>query len=473
MSTHSTFERRVSDFQHDPAAVSLHLDALERSAKERAGARERLRDPKSLRAAASAIRAADVRRMDSLLEDFCSRFEKAGGRVHWAPDAHEAREALAMIVRQAGVKKAVKARSATLVEIEAERILARERVAVTRTEFGDHVLGLSGDSPTHPVHVAAHLSKDRMAAILHDRGGEPVARSPEEFAEVMKRRLRPALQEADLGLLGANFLLADSGHVVLAESQGNLRLGAVLPRVVVVVAGIDKVTAMADNLPVLLAALSTAGGGRTMPPSVTLFSPDASRCCDAPGREVHLILVDNGRAARLANPAKAETLRCIGCGACSDVCPVYRLGGGGVFGMRSPGPFGLATELRATDPHARRQLALATPLCGACVEACPVGIDLHGALAATRAEPGQVIPGRRLRLLLSLYLWSVTTPGRFAFGARLMKGFMVLSDFVRDTPLNPLAGWARHRTLPESPERTFREWWNQTGGAASPGARQE
>lgn len=472
-STYHSFERLVADHTHDMPAVALHHDGLDRAAGARAEAWSQFHDPVALRDAAASIRAGDVRRLDALLEDFSARFEKAGGRLHWAPEATDARDALAAILRGSGVKKGVRAHSATLAEIEADSVFKAAGVTVEHTEFGELMNHFSGDAPSHPVYVACHQTREQLAALLHNKGGEAVARTAEELADLVRRRLRPQFLDAELGVIGANFLVADSGHMVLAENEGNLRLVASLPRVLVIVAGIDKVTASVDNLPVLLAALSAAGAGRIMMPSVTMLAADSPRCCGLAAREVHLILLDNGRSARLANSAKAETLRCIGCGACSDVCPVYRLAGGKSFGLRAPGPFGLATELLASAPQSRRQLALATPLCGACVQACPVGIDLHGALVAVRSEPGQVVPGLRLRFLLSIYLWAVQGPRRFAFGVSLFKKMMVISDFIRDAPVNPMAGWSRDRLMPPSPDRTFRNWWKQTGGAASPAARKD
>lgn len=460
-----SFERQVAEQLYDTASLTRRSERLARSATNRVAGWARFRDAGMARAAAGAIRSADLRRMDLLLADFSARFEHAGGVVHWAPDAAVARQMLTAVLREAGAKTVLRGHSSTLEEVGADAALAGAGIDSVRTAFGDRIIAFSGEPASHPVYPAAHLTREEVAALLHNKGGEALCRTPEEMAEAVRARLRPVFLQADAGVVGANFLLADSGHVVWAESEGNLRLCAVLPRTLVIVAGIDKVTASAENLPVLLATLAAAAGDRTLTPSVTLIRPDSD---SVRGRRIHLILVDNGRTQRLASPATADTLRCIGCGACSDACPVYRLAGGTAFGMRRPGPYGLATELDEHEPRRRRQLAMATPLCGACNDVCPVHIDLHDALVAARAAPGHSLPGFRLRLILAAYLWSVRDHQRFAFGSTLFRRIVVLLDFIRDTPFNPVEAWSRHRTLPDSPPRTFRRWWKETGGIQPP-----
>lgn len=464
-----SFERQVAEQLYDTAASTRHHERLARATADSAAGWSRFRDAAGVKTVAGAIRAADIRRLDVLLEGFSARFEHAGGAVHWAPDAADARAVLAKILADSGVKRAVRGHSSTLGEIGADAVFAKAGVTLIQTAFGDYVNGLAGEPASHPVYPASHYTREHIAALLHRKGGEALCRTSEEITEALRRRVRPEFTGVDAGVIGANFLLADSGHVVIAENEGNLRLCAALPRVLIIVAGIDKVTSSADNLPVLLAALAAASSGRPLPPSVTLLRPDAPRLEPRPaGSRVHLILVDNGRTHRLSSTATADTLRCIGCGACSDVCPVYRLAGGAAFGMRRPGPYGLATELGDHDPMRRRQLAMATPLCGACSEVCPVHIDLHDALVAARAEPGHTLPGFRLRLILAAYLWSVRSHRRFALGAGLFKKLIILLDFVRDTPLNPVEAWSKHRTLPEAPNRSFRRWWKDTGGIQAP-----
>lgn len=464
-----SFERQVADHLHDSAACASHHERIARAAVERAEGWSRFRDASAAKTAAGVIRSADLSRLDALLEDFCARFERAGGAVHWAPEAQDARVALERILSESAVKVAVRGHSSTIDEIDGDGVFAKAGVTLTRTAFGDHVNALAGESPTHPVYPAAHHGRAQLSALLQKKGGESLCRTPEEMLDAVRRRFRSRFAAADAGVVGVNFLLADSGHAVLVESEGNLRLCASLPRVLILVAGIDKVTASSANLPVLLATLATAASGRAMPPAVTLVRPGLKQPGPA-GQEVkvHLILVDNGRTHRLGSPATADTLRCIGCGACSDVCPVYRLGGGAAFGMRRPGPYGLATELRADDPASRRSLSMATPLCGACTEVCPVRIDLHGALVAARAEPGQTLHGFRLRLLFAVYLWAVRSHRRFALASGVLKRVIHWLDFVRDTPLNPLEEWSKHRTLPVAPERSFRRWWHETGGIQPP-----
>lgn len=466
------FEKAVADFQHDAPAARLHRDALDRGNAGRNETRARFRDWPVVRAAAAAIRDADVRQMEKRLTDFAARFEGAGGKLHWAPSAEDARAALLDIVKQAGVKTVVSGHSSTLEEIEAIATLKNAGVKTRRTEFGDLVTGLRNEPPSHFAHPAMHLSREQTGKALHDGLGVPTTKIPEEQADLVRQTLRAEFLAADMGLVGANFLVADEGKAVLVDREGNLRLVASLPRILVIVAGIDKVTGEADDLPILLQALSASACGQLTPPGVTILGPDARRACGAE-TEMHLILVDNGRTVLLADPASAETLRCVKCGACADVCPVYRMAGGHAYGSPIPGPIGAVLTPALMPKLRQNELSFATPLCGACGDVCPVGIDLHRALVAQRRTLSHRAPGLRLRLMLRLYTKAMSSPTLYAIGVRFARILVVTADLTRDTPFNPLSDWAKYRTLPGAPGKTFRAWWKSTGGSSSAGARKD
>ncbi len=466
----ANLEKAVADFQYDGAAARIHRDALDRGNASRGETRARFRDWQAVRAAAAAIRDADIRHMEKRLTDFAANFESAGGRLHWAPSADEARRVLLGIAKQAGVKTVVSGHSSTLEEIEAGRTLEKAGVKVRRTEFGDLITGLRNESPSHFASPAMHLSREQICKTLHDGLGTPTTLIPEEQADLVRQNLRADFLTADMGLAGANFLVADEGKVVLVDHEGNLRLIAALPRVLVIVAGIDKVTGESDDLPLLLQALAASACGQLTPPGITILGPGAKRACGA-GSEMHVILVDNGRNVLLADPASAETLRCVKCGACADVCPVYRLAGGHAYGNPVPGPIGAVLAPNLMPRPGQKGLALATPLCGACGDVCPVGIDLHRALVAQRRTISRHELGWRLRAMLSIYTKAMSSPGRYALGVRFARILVTMADLTRGTPFNPLSDWAKHRNLPEPPNKSFRAWWKTTGGSSSESAR--
>lgn len=459
----SDFENAASDFRHDVAASLRHREILARENREREEIRSRFHDWALVRAAASAVRAADLSQLERRLTDFASRFEGAGGCLHWAPSPEDAREALREIAREAGVRSCVAGLSSTLTEVGADEALRGAGVAVRHTQFGDLVNGLSGGLPSHFLHPAMHLSREEIGEVLHSKMGAPTTSSPEEQVEIVRKSLRSDFLQADMGLTGAAFLLADEGKVVLLENEGNLRLIAACPRVLVVVAGIDKVTGGLHDLSLLLQVIGASSGGRPMPAGVTVVGPGA-RPSGESSVKMHLILVDNARSRLLADPAAGEILRCVKCGACADVCPVFLLSGGRSYRSPLPGPLGAVLGRHLMPGGGSGHLAMATSLCGACGEVCPVGIDMHRALVAQRRELPRGALNWRLGVVLRLHFRMMSSPSRYRSGSRWVRLLFVFSDLARKTPFNPLSDWTRHRVLPVPPKKTFRSWWKSSGG---------
>ncbi len=471
-SSNADFEKAVADFQYDVASAQRHRDGLDRENWARTEARARFRDWGAARAAGAAIRDADLLHLERRLADFAARFESAGGRLHWAPSAGDAREALVRIAKEAGVRSCVRGLSSTLEEIGADEALGTSGVAVRHSQFGDMVNHLRGGRPSHMLHPAMHLSREEVGETLHAKMGSPTTSNPEEQVALVRKSLRESFLQADMGLAGASFLLAEEGKVALVEHEGNLRLIASMPRVFVVVAGIEKVTESVSDLPLLLQLVGASAGGTALPSGVSLIGPDTPRACGETA-VMHLILVDNGRSLLLADTASAEALRCVKCGACADICPVYRMAGGRAYGSVLPGPIGAVLTRHLMPARGAQALPLATPLCGACGDVCPVGIDLHRALVSQRREMPPASRGWKVNAMLRLHERMMSSQARYNRGTRIVRILAVLADLTRKTSFNPLSDWMRHRTLPETPKKTFRGWWKSTAGATSSAARKD
>lgn len=452
------FEKAVAEFQRDTATATRFRTALGRRNARRVEMRARFRDWNAVRASAAAIRDTDIRELENRLVDFAARFERAGGRIHWAPSAGDARAALLAIASAAGVKNAVRTRSATLDEIDTDKAFSDAKITLRNTAAGDFLVHLADGNSSHFNSPSMHLSREEIGPALRQRIGAAATNIPEEQTDITIKAIRPLVIDAEMGVIGANFLLADEGKIVLLDHEGNLRLTAAIPRVLVVVAGIDKVTSGTSNLAILLEAIAGSAGDRLLSPAVTIIGPDAERAC-GDATEMHLVLLDNGRTGMLAEPASVEALRCVKCGACADVCPVFNLASGLAYRTPIQGPIGVVLT-RHLMPHLKREsLSLATPLCGSGSDVCPVGIDLDRAILANRNSMAFRHVGWKTRFMLGLHRSAMSSPFKYAIATRLMRAVVAFSDITDGTPFNPLSAWSKYRTLPESPNKTFRNWY--------------
>src|SRR5260370_19552983 len=342
-----------------------------------------LADSSALRDHAKRIKEHTLAHLDRYLEQLEASVLKLGGKVHWAADAEEARRIVVEIARGAGCTRAVKSKSMTSEEIHLNPALEKAGIEVTETDFGEYIIQVAGERPSHLVAPAVHHTRESVARILSRHLGEQLADDPQSLALTGRRVLREKFRRADLGITGVNFAVAETGTVVLVTNEGNARLTTACPRVHVAIMGIEKVIPRFTDLPVFLKLLARAATGQT--PSVyTTLITGTRRPGDLDGpEEFHLVILDNGRSRVLATPFR-ESLQCIRCGACLNACPVYRRIGGHAYGGVYSGPIGsILTPLYdsvADNPH----LPHASSLCGACQAACPVRINIPHMLIGLR-----------------------------------------------------------------------------------------
>ncbi|MFI6751721.1 lactate utilization protein B [Actinomadura luteofluorescens] len=427
-------------------------------------------DWEDLREAGRAIGDAALLDLDAHLEELERAVTEAGGTVHWAVDAAEARRVVTGLVRATGAKEVVKAASATTREIGLNDALARAGVTVRETGVAEMAVQLGEDAPSHLLSPAAHRDRAEIAELFRRAvpgAGPGLADDPEALAAAARAHLRDRFLRARVAVTGANFLVAETGTLVLLESEGNARMCLTLPETLISVAGIDKVVPTWDDMEVFLQLLPRSSTGDRMTPYVSSWTGVTPG--DGP-RAFHLVLLDNGRTRALADEVGRAALRCIRCSACSNVCPVYERTGGRPYGPVHPGPIGavLTPLTRGVESAADASLPYASTLCGACADVCPVKIDIPDVLVHLR---GKVVESRRRRpvptpemALMRGLAWTMGDPRRHEAAVRRgARWARLLSRGGRIRRLPGLLGkWTEARDLPAPPAESFRGWWDRT-----------
>jgi L-lactate dehydrogenase complex protein LldF len=420
-----------------------------------------LPDWEQLRAAGSAIKTATMAHLDEHLEELESQVTARGGVVHWARDAVEANRIVVDLVRATGASEAVKVKSIVTDEIGLNEALASAGIRARETDLAELIVQLGHDRPSHILVPAIHRNRAEIRDIfLREMGDAPpgLTDSPAALAEAARLHLRRAFLSARVGISGANFAIAETGTLCVVESEGNGRMCLTLPEVLITVMGIEKILPTWADLGVFLQLLPRSSTGERMNPYTSMWTGVTPG--DGP-QQFHLVLLDNGRTAALADPAGRPALHCIRCSACLNVCPVYERTGGHAYGSVYPGPIGAILSPQLTGIEDNATLPYASSLCGACYEACPVKIDIPSILVHLRArhveETHRPTPEA---LTMAAASWVLAKPGRLQAGQRAGRLGRLLSRDGRIRRLPPpLAGWTAARDAPAPPAQTFRQWW--------------
>jgi L-lactate dehydrogenase complex protein LldF len=433
-----------------------------------------LPDSDSLRDHAKRIKEHTLAHLDRYLEQLEASVVRRGGHVHWAATAGDARRIVVEIAAQTNCHTVVKSKSMTAEEIHLNPALEAAGLEVTETDFGEFIIQLAGERPSHLVAPAVHHTRESIGRILSRHVGEDLPDDAVTLAQVGRRLLREKFRRADLGVSGGNFAVAETGTVVLVTNEGNGRLTTTCPRVHVALVGIEKVIPRLADLPVFLKLLARAATGQTLSVYTTLLTgPRQAGERDGPD-DFHLVLLDNGRSRVLASPFR-ESLQCIRCGACLNACPVYRRIGGHAYGGTYSGPIGsVLTPLYdsvADNPH----LPHASSLCGACQAACPVRINIPRMLIGLREMQHEARPdGERKRPTtkrtfdgerLAYWLWKQVLQRPWLYRLALRLGRWLTWPFARGGWLRrlpgPAAAWTQSRDFPAPAARSFRERWRE------------
>ncbi|MEU5403364.1 lactate utilization protein B [Streptomyces sp. NPDC005963] len=432
---------------------------------KRARAVAELSDWEQLREAGRQIKDHTLRHLDRHLIRLETAVTEAGGTVHWAADAAEANRIVTELVKATGETEVVKVKSMATQEIGLNEALAAEGISAYETDLAELIVQLGDDLPSHILVPAIHRNREEIRSLFVDEmakwgraAPQGLSDSPADLAEAARLHLREKFLRARVGISGANFMVAETGTLVVVESEGNGRMCLTLPHTLISVVGIEKVVPTWRDLEVFLQTLPRSATAERMNPYTSLWTGTTDG--DGP-RVFHLVLLDNGRTDVLADEVGRQALRCIRCSACLNVCPVYERAGGHAYGSVYPGPIGaiLTPQLRGTGSAIDASLPYASTLCGACYEVCPVAIDIPEVLLHLRAgiaERGG--PGHRVeRVALTATGWVLRHPTVLAVAERLAAATRALH------PSRPpgSGAWTASRELPEVPAQSFRNWWQE------------
>lgn len=425
-------------------------------------------DWEELRLAGQQIKAATMARLDEHLQALEEAVTRRGGVVHWARDANEANAIITDLVLATGEREVVKVKSMVTQEIGLNEALEASGITATETDLAELIVQLGHDKPSHILVPAIHRNRAEVREIfLREMPDAPpdLTDEPRRLAMAARAHLREKFLTTKVAISGANFAVADSGTLLVVESEGNGRMCLTLPDTLITVMGIEKVVPTWQDLEVFLQLLPRSSTGERMNPYTSAWTGVTPG--DGP-QEFHLVLLDNGRSATLADEVGREVLHCIKCSACMNVCPVYERTGGHAYGSVYPGPIGAVLTPQLTGVEDSSSLPFASSLCGACFDACPVRIDIPSILVHLREQhTEEQARARRTPTaeaaameVMSKVMQSPRLFRRAEVASRLGRPFARRGRFA-SLPF-PLSAWTTSRDAPAPPPETFREWWERT-----------
>lgn len=412
-----------------------------------------------------AIKAHTIANLDIYLRMAEENVRKAGGNVFFARDSEEATRYVTELAASRGVKTVVKSKSMVSEEMGLNERLEEAGIESVETDLGEYIIQLAGEAPFHIIAPAIHKSREDVSELFEDKLNAPRYTDIDDLAQEARRQLREKFIAADMGITGANFIVAETGTLVLVTNEGNGRMCTSMPRIHVAVTGMEKVVPSIEDMGIMLRLLIRSATGQRISSYVTAVTgPRRSDDEDGP-EEFHLVIVDNGRSRLLADPDLREALYCLRCGACLNACPVYRKVGGHSYGWVYPGPIGAIVSPMLTNLSDAKDLPYASSLCGACKEACPVKINIPRMLLYLRRQlaEGDNYPQHRTsttkeRLAMKAWRIASSNPLMMSMANRIGRIAQPMLP-KREASSSPLAAWTRHRALPQISAHPFRKRW--------------
>ena len=417
---------------------------------------------------ARSIKEHTIAHLDYYLAMLERNVRAAGGQVHFARDAAQANAIVSEIARQQGVRTVTKSKSMVSEELGLNHVLEEQGVDVFETDLGEYIIQLAEETPSHLVAPALHKTRGQVAQLFAEQLGVPYSEDIEEMARIARVALRQKFLEADMGISGANFLVAETGSLVIITNEGNGRLCTSAPRIHVGLAGMEKVIPSLQDLAVFLRLLPRSATGQRITSYMSMVTgPRRADDEDGP-EEFHLVIVDNGRSRLLRDPALRESLYCIRCGACLNVCPIYQRVGGHAYGWVYPGPIGSIVTPGLVGVAQAKDLPNASTLCGACRDACPVQINIPRMLLHLRHQQAESDDTNQRtvsdtdKALAQGFATVMSSPWLLRLGrlvGRALSAPLARSGKIRQTRLPLVSRWTRARDLPVPAERSFRDRW--------------
>jgi L-lactate dehydrogenase complex protein LldF len=404
-----------------------------------------------------------INHLDKYLVEFADKLTARGTKVHWASTGAQARDIILGIIREKKARSIIKSKAMTSEEIHLNEALEHEGYDVVESDLGEFIVQLRKEAPYHIVFPAMHLSRGDISDLFSKELGSARTDNPEDLTMIARRVLREKYITADVGLTGANFAIAETGMISITENEGNARLTAALPKTVISLLGIEKVLPRLEDLALFLPMLAVSGTGQPLTCYNSFYGgPRQPGESDGP-EEFHVVLLDNRRTELLADAEQRDALHCIRCGACLNVCPIFRNVGGHTYGTTYSGPIG-----SVITPHLRglqdwKHLPYASSLCGACTETCPVKIDLHHHLLQNRRNAVAERPTWAERMSFKIFGFVVNHPGVYGTARSLGRWLGKLHPMVKGSVLDPARGWTKTRDLPPVAKQTFKEYWRSRG----------
>jgi L-lactate dehydrogenase complex protein LldF len=465
------FDRKIHDTLAD-ANLQLAVYAATGRLKQKriqSTADDVLPDYQELRTQANALKKHAIDNLDHYLEEFQRNVEAHGGKVVYCKDATEVSDFVLDLAKRRGSRLIVKSKSMTTEEVDLNERLQHHGLESVESDLGEYILQLAHEKPYHIVAPALHKTRYDVADIFTKELGVARETVPEKLTAIARGVLREKFLNADIGITGANFLIADSGAVVIIENEGNARLTTSVPKIHIAVAGIEKVIPRARDLAVFLKLLSRSATGQLLSVYASILAgPRRVGEVDGP-EEFYVVLLDNGRTKLLPDRSKRESLYCIRCGACLNACPVYRKIGGHSFPWVYSGPIGAIITPQFMGVTHEPGLPFASSLCGACGEVCPVKIDIPKVLLELRGEVRKSEAREGLnrieKLAFRVFAWVMTHPRIYEMAGRMAASMSPAGDgkWLRSVPapmgVGPLKAWLSERDLPPVPPKSFREMW--------------
>ncbi|MCH7398886.1 lactate utilization protein [Belliella sp. DSM 107340] len=447
---------QAAKFLEDKSNAKWHDETLWFVRDKRDLSSKSIPEWEKLRELASGIKDNVLSNLDSYLVEFEKNATKNGIKIHWAKDAEEHNQIVLSILEEKDCKAIVKSKSILTEECHLNLYLEENGVEVVDTDLGERIVQFLNQPPSHIVLPAIHLKKEHISEIFHEKlQTEKGNNDPYYLTQAARKHLREKFLAAKVAITGVNFGVAETGEFVVCTNEGNADMGVHLADTHIACMGIEKLIPKREHLGVFLRLLARSATGQ----SITNYNSHFRSPSE--GKEIHIILLDNGRTKQLGREKFRNSLKCIRCGACMNTCPIYRRSGGYSYGSVVPGPIGSILS-PGIDLKKHSTLPFASTLCGSCSDVCPVKINIHEQLYEWRQEITKAqssINAKSIAMKIANGIFS--TPFAYKISGQIMRGSLkILPESVTYSNLNT---WGKERDLPELPKQSFKDWYKNKG----------